>query len=396
MFKNYLYEKLFMMNITPEIQKLFKTVRTKLGAPIRTIQLDDNQLCDLLDVAIGDYSEKVQNWVIKSQWMNLMGNKTLLSNPSEVAYALTVRTMDWSRDFSYWFSREVGLQQRGSYELKKDFFKIEKGKQVYVVPAGREINKVLYITPSTTKAALYGNLGTLDTGIGGGFGQYGNMGNGMGITGFYVGSAYDTALMAADLKYKNSLLRGDLAYKVTAGPNGTHLIHLLSTPGSPNMVGGLAADDTWGWNKYSSCYCWYTYYDIGDGGKEAEDECRLQNRDDVLITPDQVPLSEMRYEFLNNPAQQTVRQLLVAESMITLGLIRGTYSGSVKIPEAEMQMDYNMLLELGKQDKQNALEELNKRLDEMLPWNILEKQSNLTDNLIKVLQQKPLGGFYVR
>jgi hypothetical protein len=384
------------MNITPEIQKLFKTVRTKLGAPIRTIQLDDNQLCDLLDVAIGDYSEKVQNWVIKSQWMNLMGNKTLLSNPSEVAYALTVRTMDWSRDFSYWFSREVGLQQRGSYELKKDFFKIEKGKQVYVVPAGREINKVLYITPSTTKAALYGNLGTLDTGIGGGFGQYGNMGNGMGITGFYVGSAYDTALMAADLKYKNSLLRGDLAYKVTAGPDGTHLIHLLSTPGSPNMVGGLAADDTWGWNKYSSCYCWYTYYDIGDGGKEAEDECRLQNRDDVLITPDQVPLSEMRYEFLNNPAQQTVRQLLVAESMITLGLIRGTYSGSVKIPEAEMQMDYNMLLELGKQDKQNALEELNKRLDEMLPWNILEKQSNLTDNLIKVLQQKPLGGFYVR
>ena len=396
MFKNYLYEKLFMMNITPEIQKLFKTVRTKLGAPIRTIQLDDNQLCDLLDVAIGDYSEKVQNWVIKSQWMNLMGNKTLLSNPSEVAYALTVRTMDWSRDFSYWFSREVGLQQRGSYELKKDFFKIEKGKQVYVVPAGREINKVLYITPSTTKAALYGNLGTLDTGIGGGFGQYGNMGNGMGITGFYVGSAYDTALMAADLKYKNSLLRGDLAYKVTAGPDGTHLIHLLSTPGSPNMVGGLAADDTWGWNKYSSCYCWYTYYDIGDGGKEAEDECRLQNRDDVLITPDQVPLSEMRYEFLNNPAQQTVRQLLVAESMITLGLIRGTYSGSVKIPEAEMQMDYNMLLGLGKQDKQNALEELNKRLDEMLPWNILEKQSNLTDNLIKVLQQKPLGGFYVR
>lgn len=396
MFKNYLYEKLFMMNITPEIQKLFKTVRTKLGAPIRTIQLDDNQLCDLLDVAIGDYSEKVQNWVIKSQWMNLMGNKTLLSNPSEVAYALTVRTMDWSRDFSYWFSREVGLQQRGSYELKKDFFKIEKGKQVYVVPAGREINKVLYITPSTTKAALYGNLGTLDTGIGGGFGQYGNMGNGMGITGFYVGSAYDTALMAADLKYKNSLLRGDLAYKVTAGPDGTHLIHLLSTPGSPNMVGGLAADDTWGWNKYSSCYCWYTYYDIGDGGKEAEDECRLQNRDDVLITPDQVPLSEMRYEFLNNPAQQTVRQLLVAEAMITLGLIRGTYSGSVKIPEAEMQMDYNIFLELGKQEKQNALEELNKRLDEMLPWNILEKQSNLTDNLIKVLQQKPLGGFYIR
>ena len=64
--------------------------------------------------------------------------------------------------------------------------------------------------------------------------------------------------MAADLKYKNSLLRGDLTYKVTAGPEGTHLIHLMSTPGSPNIVNGLAADDTWGWNRYHGCYVWYT------------------------------------------------------------------------------------------------------------------------------------------
>ena len=52
------------------------------------------------------------------------------------------------------------------------------------------------------------------------------------LHGFYVGSDYDSALMAADLKYKNSMLRGDLAYKVTAGPEGTHILHLLSTPAS--------------------------------------------------------------------------------------------------------------------------------------------------------------------
>ena len=88
------------MVITDELKALFKVVRTKLGAPIRAVQLEDNQLCDLLEVAIGDYAEKVQNFVIESQWLNLMGNKTLLTNPSEVAYALTVRTMDWSRDYS--------------------------------------------------------------------------------------------------------------------------------------------------------------------------------------------------------------------------------------------------------------------------------------------------------
>ena len=157
------------MVLSEDIQSLFRTVRTMLGAPLRKVQLEDEQLCDLLDVAIGDYSEKVQNWVLETQWLNIQNKNAIqFQNANELAYAMTVRTMDWSRDYSYWFSREVGLQQRGNYELKKDFFRIEKGKQVYVIPAGREINKVMYITPSTTKAALYGNLGTLDTGIGGG------------------------------------------------------------------------------------------------------------------------------------------------------------------------------------------------------------------------------------
>lgn len=384
------------MVLSEEVKNLFRITRSLLGSPVRLVQLEDEQLCDLLDVAIGDYAEKVQNWAIETQWLNIQNKNTFqFQNANELAYAMTVRTMDWSRDYSYWFSREVGLQQRGNYELKKDFFQVEKGKQVYVIPAGREINRVMYVTPSTTKAALYGNLGTLDTGIGGGFGQYGNMGNGMGITGFYVGSAYDTALMSADLKYKNSLLRGDLAYQVTAGPEGTHLVHLLSVPGSPNMVGGIAADDTWGWNKYASCYVWYTYYDVAGGSEDDIEQCMLENKDDIIITPDQVPLDKMRYELMNNPSQQIIRRLLVAEAKILLGIIRGTYSGAVKIPEAEMQMDYNMLLEQGKSEKETVLNELKERLDRMTPWNLMEKQSTMNDQLIKVLKNKPLG-FYVR
>lgn len=381
------------MVLSEDVKSLFRIVRTSLGAPIRKIQLEDEQLCDLLEIAIGDYAEKVQNWVLEAQWLNIQSkNQIQFQNANELAYAMTVRTMDWSRDYSYWFSREVGLQQRGNYELKKDFFRIEKGKQVYVIPAGREINKVMYITPSTTKAALYGNLGTLDTGIGGGFGQYGNMGNGMGITGFYVGSAYDTALMSVDLKFKNSLLRGDLAYKVTAGPDGTHLVHLMSVPGSPNMVGGIAADDTWGWNRYANCICWYTYYDVE--GKDPND-CLLENKDDVIITPDQVPLDKMRYELMNNPAQQIIRRLLVAEAKILLGIIRGTFSGSIKIPEAEAQMDYNMLLEQGKSEKETVLNELKERLERMLPWNQMKNQAELGNQLMDILKKKPLG-LYVR
>mgnify|MGYP003499490479 FL=1 len=384
------------MILTDDIRHLFHLVRVALGAPIRSIELTDDQLCSLLEIAIGDYAEKVQNWVLETQWLNIQGKNTIqFQNPNELAYAMTVRTMDWSRDYSYWFSKEVGLQQRGSYELKKDFFKVELGKQVYVIPKGREINKVMYVTPSTTKAALYGNLGTLDTGIGGGFGQYGNLGNGMGLTGFYVGSAYDTALMSVDLKYKNSLLRGDLAYKVTAGPDGTHLVHLMSVPGSPNMVGGVAADDTWGWNKYSNCYVWYTYYDVSNGTEEDVDKCRIENRDDVVLTPEQVPFESMSYDLMNYPTQQIVRKLLIAEAKITLANIRGAYSGVVRIPQAELTLDYRLFLEQGKEEKEKALTELSERLTRMTPWELMKNQNEMNDQIMKVLSQKPLG-FYVR
>lgn len=385
------------MQITPELQKLFKQVRTVIGGGIRRVELDDNALCDLLDIAIGEYAELVQNFIIESNWLNIQNTQISQYNNFNVdaagmAYALTRRTMNWSKEYSFWFSAEIGLQQRGSYELKKDFITIEKGKQCYVVPAGREINKVMWVTPSTTQAAMYGIGGLFDTGFGGGVAQLGNMGYGMGMgTGFYIGNTYDVTLYATQLKNMNSLFRGDLAYHVTAGPNGTHIIHLLSTPGSPRTFGGMALDDqTYAWNKYQGCQVWYTYYEVDTTDSEAVAACINENKDDVIITPDQVPLDEMSYELLNNAAQQTVKQLLIAEAMRTIGLIRGYASGKISIPQAEMQLDYNMLLSESKEIKSRALDNLKERLQRMLPWEQMKNQVELNDNLKKVLDNKPL------
>ena len=93
------------MEITQELKELFNVVRTKLGAPIRRVELDDNQLCALLSVAIGDYAEKVQNWIIQANWLNMNGKSiNFLQNPQELAFAFTTRQLDFSRDYSYWFN----------------------------------------------------------------------------------------------------------------------------------------------------------------------------------------------------------------------------------------------------------------------------------------------------
>jgi hypothetical protein len=157
-------------------------------------------------------------------------------------------------------------------------------------------------------------------------------------------------------------------------------------------MNGVAVDDTWGWSSYANYYVWYTYYDVNS---ETLDECRLEHSDDILLTPDQVPLNKMQYEFFNDATKQTIRQLLVAEAMITLGIIRGTNSGVVKIPNAELQLDYNMLLDLGKTEKERIYADLKERLEAMLPWNVMKNNAEMLDSLMDVLNKKPLGLYMI-
>jgi len=371
-----------MTKITEEIQELFLKCRRALGAPTVDVELRDEQLCSYLEMAIEDYAEKVQNWLIKNQWATLYGKN--LSN-TDLAYALSVRTLDISKDFSFWFSKEAGLQQRGNWELKKDFIKIEAGKQSYLIPAGREINNVMYCNPSTSQAALYANYGGLDTlGFAGGYGQAGGGSYGP-IGGFYIAQSCDVAYMATDLAYKNRLLRGDLTYKVTAGPNGTHIIHLYSTPGSKLSFGSVVNGT--GSLSLVGCEVWYTYYDTGS--KEDADECRRQNPD-VILTPDQVPLSKIDYAYLNEPTKVIVRKLFIALSKQGLAMVRGKWSGKMSVMEAEANLDYNMLLTQADKEYESTMKDITDRLKEMSPEEVLKKQADIVDSQTKILAAKPL------
>jgi hypothetical protein len=302
-----------------------------------------------------------------------------------MAFALSTRTLDMMKDYSYWFSKQVGLQQNGPWELKKDFITIEQGKQCYLIPAGREINKVMYVTPPATNAALFANYGGLDIGFGGGFAQIGGGAYGP-IGGFYTAPAADVAYLATDLNYKNRLLRSDLVYKVTAGPEGTKILHLLSTPGSKLSFGYMGGVGTG--IGLVGCEVWYTYYDVNSA--DEADECRMANPD-VILSPDQVPLNKLDYAYFNEPTKVIIRQLLVAKAKETLGIVRGTYSGKVGIPQAELALDYQMLLTQGQQEWQKTMENLEKRLERMSPANMLETQAKIVQQTLEIQKHIPLG-----
>lgn len=370
------------VKVTDEIAKMFKKFRSLCGAPIRPVQLTDDQLCDILEVAQEDYAEKVQNWLIEQNWAGLYGKN--VSN-TDFAYALSIRSLDMSKSFSYWFSKQVGLQQNGPWEMKKDFITIEKGKQDYVIPAGREINRVMYVNPPTAQAALFANYAGIDIGFGGGYAQLGGGAYGP-AGGFFTAPAADVAYLATDLQYKNRLLRGDLVYSITAGPDGTHILHLMSTPGSKltfNYMGGYG-----GMIGLIGCEVWYTYYDVTS--EEDADACRLANPD-VIISPDQIPLSQLEFGMLNAPTKTIVRQLFIGKAKEALGNVRGTFSGKVMIPQAELTMDYNMFITQGQKEYDKAMESLEKRLERMMPWTHLENQRKMLEQTMELQKGTPLG-----
>ena len=196
-------------------------------------------------------------------------------------------------------------------------------------------------------------------------------------------------LRASDFSLKSKLLRSELTYKVTAGPNGTRLLHLMPIPGSrlsfaaAGMIGsqiGLAGTKVW-----------YHYYDTNP---DNVDQCRTDNTD-IIKLPNEVPLSKLSYSDLNEPTRNWVRRYLTALFKETLGRVRGKYSGSLKVPESELTMDYTSLLDEGKTEQLALFEELKLRLERLSNKEQLERKAVESESLNKSLSYRPLGIFII-
>ena len=371
---------------TEEKDKLFRQLRHSLGAPIRQIELEDEQLCTFLEIAIEDYAQYVQEWLIEHQWQSLLGQHI---STTDMAFALSVRGFDFVTQYTYAYSKQVGLQANGPWELKKDFVEIQSGRQVYQIPAGREINEVLWITPPATSQALLANYGGIDYGFGGGFAQTGGgvgTGGGAQRSGYYIAPAFDILLTAADMNLKNRIVRSELVYKITAGPSGTKLLHLLSVPGSKlsfgQGIGGVGSSI-----NMTGCQVWYHYYDTTPANVDA---CKLDNPD-IIKMPNDVPLAKLDYASFNEPTKTLIRQLFIAEAKRALGRTRGKFGGIVGPPEAERTMDYETLISEGNEEKKAVLERLDARLIRLSSTAQLQRSADEAKNINEALKYRALG-----
>ncbi len=359
--------------ITPtNKEKLYSQVFHLLGMPIRSIELTEEQMDTFLELSLDEYEQYVSDWLIESQWSSLAG---LNVDTQSLTRAFTTRSIDYETQYSHAYSKIVGLQTGGDSILKKDKIQLVANQQTYEVPAGREINELLWFTRAELTDSIvdpflggFGGLGGVGSGGVGGFAQMGTSGS------YFMMPAYDLLARMQDRGIKNRLIGGELTYRITAGPEGKKLVHLHNTPGGRFDFGSV---------QQHNFYVWYWYYDTHD-----RDDCLLKNKDIVKL-PSDIETEELTWEKINKPAQNWVRKYLIAYSKEGLGRIYSKFSGDLRVPDSEVKLDYNSLLTEGKDEKLKLIEELTQRLERLRPDKMLERKGNEAENLNKSLKYRP-------
>jgi hypothetical protein len=357
----------------PERSKIYTRIKHLLGAPLRSVEVEDEMMDSLMELSIQDYEEYILQWLIDSQWVNLVN---LNMSEKSVAKALVTRTMDFEQQFAYSYSKIVGLQTMGPWVLKKDYFILEKNVQNYEIPAGREVNELLWFSNQAWTAFGLGGFAGVGGGVGlgadqAGFAQMGNQGS------YYMMSGFDYLIRMQEANILNRILGGSLTYRITGLPDGKKNIFLYNTPGGK-----------FNWNQYSGYVgkaVWYWYYDVGPDDRAA---CLKANKD-VIKLPTDVPLEELSWEELNVPGKQWVRRWFTAYVKETLARVRGKYSGNLKTPDSEITMDYTSLLTEAKDEKSKLLEELTGAegwLTRLRPEKVMEREAQIAENLNKQMK----------
>jgi len=357
----------------PERSKIYTRVKHLLGAPLRSVEVEDEMMDSLMELSIQDYEEYILQWLIDSQWVNLVN---LNMSEKSVAKALVTRTMDFEQQFSYSYSKIVGLQTMGPWVLKKDYFILSANTQNYEIPAGREVNELLWFSNQAWTAFGLAGAGGFGGGVGlgadqPGYAQMGNQGS------YYMMSGFDYLIRMQEANILNRILGGSLTYRITGLPDGKKNIFLYNTPGGKFSWGG--------YSNYVGKAVWYWYYDVGPDDRAA---CLKANKD-VILLPTDVPIEELSWEDLNVPGKQWVRRWFTAYVKETLARVRGKYSGNLKTPDSEIQMDYQSLLTEAKDEKSKLMEELTGAegwLTRLRPDKVMEREALIAENLNKQMK----------
>ncbi len=365
--------------------ELFYMIRQDLGEPVVGVELADSQLEVAFCRSIREYSHYINNWFLENRMSQMLGL------PKEIDFTLKYisNTFSLEKTFSKAYSEQVGVGINSDRELKTGAISLTGGTQNYTIPAGREVNEVLWFTPSYIN--LYGLDVFANSNIA--YSEFGASFAGQSL--YSVMPVFDTLLSAQAAELRNKIRASEFSYRIVGGPNGTKVITLYPVPRSTNDIyGNIGA--------YTPGTVFYKYYDvIGVAGNASYSGYSANpgytggtgtQGNGLVSGPSDARLEYLSYADMNSTSQYWVQKFAYAYAMRTLGLaIRGKFSGALPIPDGEVTLNSSDLLSTSNEDMLKLRDELKAELEKLNYKALLENNAMMQENINKTLTFVPLG-----
>jgi hypothetical protein len=379
--------------------QLFNRIRRKVGAPVMGVELVNEQIEECICESIEEYSTYVNNWVLTNRLGEMLGM------PSDIDFTLKYvsNSLYFEKSFSKAVEEQAGLGANGTRPIRTDSITLTAGTQVYEIPANREINEVLWFTPSFIN--LFGLDPFANTNIA--FSEFGA--SFAGHTLYHVMPVFDTIMTAQAAELRNRVRGSEYSYIIKPGDDGKKLLYLYPIP-RPNGGAGGYNNAGIGGGAGTPGMVFYRYYDrfgnygnpdfsgnTANPGWTGYSDTQISQGyqgNGLVSTPADAKLNYISYNQLNSNAQTWVKKYAQALAKELLGIgIRGKFNGNLPIADAELTLNSADLISNSREDKKELKEELKLTLDELSYDKIMEKRASIQESVLKSLSSGPLPIF---
>ena len=342
----------------------------RLGYPIMSIEMQDQQFYACFEEAISEYSSQVNSFNIRENLIHLQGQPT--GSENSVTHQRVTSNFGRSIQLSEQYGTEAGVG--GSVKLKSGSISVNSGSQVYdlqtlwgsVSESGKrmEIRKVFYdASPAVVRY--------FDPYAGTGAGSY-NMLDSFGwgsmtpAVQFMMMPIYADLLRVQAIEFNDQVRKSghsfqllDNQIRIFPKPTENYKLHFnyflkedKDTPFQDSSGGGIGT--------------------VSDSSN--------------------IPYQNMEYVNINDVGKNWIRKYGLALCKELLGIIRSKY-GSVPIPNAEVNLDGETLRSEGTAEKEGLITQLREDLEAASRKNMMEADSEEANRLQEKLNKVPLPIF---
>lgn len=367
-----------------EADAMIKFVKRKLGDDVLSVELTSKQIWSCFEESCLEYSRHINEMRIKGELVDMLGLPTgstdFTNKYPRATLEYLIRQAEPYASLAYvggaydatltYIDIEVGRQDYNIYtELKIATGDLSGSLFVDNVPSGSagkiRLVDVFHFSPQAAQQTLL-NASNITNFLATNF----NYESYVNSTVFYVLPVFEDVLRRTMLETAFRVRRSNYSYEII-GSN----LRIYPTPIYTSKLYIKAAT---------------TQNPVLSGGSSLSGSIAF-NDDSIygVSSPSNAPLDNIPYTSITSAGRQWIRQYCFALCRELLGLIRTKFD-HIPVPNAEVRLNGDTLLQNAREDKEKLKDQLKEFLLEMTPDKLTEREVAIAENLQKQLRLIPM------